>query len=354
MSTQQKWLAGSVLIVLALFIFLLKSILFPFIAGTALAYLGNPLVKKLKHRKMGRGLAVVLVFLIAAFVLLLFLFIVIPLIGEQIKTVIAQLPTWGTWLQHKLGPLLEHYLGIKPDIFNLNELSSQLASQWKQTGNILSHLSHSIKASGFALVHLIINIALTPVVAFYLLRDWNKVTKNLWDLLPRNAVAPTLLIASECNVVLSGFIKGQLLVMLALAIVYSVGLSIAGLQFALLIGLLAGLASIVPYLGFFSGLCLALAASAFQFTSWSPFAGILIVFAIGHVLESMILSPWLVGDRIGLHPVAVIFAVMAGEQLFGFTGIIVALPVAAIIKVLLVHLHKGYKNSTLYNVSHKR
>ncbi len=351
-SNQQKWGMAIFLLVAVLFFFSVKAILFPFIAGTALAYLGNPLVKKLEHYKMWRSFAVALVFIIAIIFLLLLLIIIVPLIAEQVKMLIIRLPAWGVWLQTNVGSFLDQQLGIKPDIFNLNELSSQLAFHWKQTGGILYQLSQSIRTSGFALIHTIIYIALTPVVAFYLMRDWNRLATNINELIPSHIAQPLRVITIECNTVLSGFVKGQLLVILALSCLYSTGLAIVGLPFSLLIGMLAGLASIVPYLGFASGLCLAIVVGLFHFSGLSPLISILVVFIVGHVLESMILSPLLVGDKIGLHPVAVIFSVMAGEQLFGLTGIILALPIAAIMKVLLVHLHKGYKNSSLYNLSH--
>jgi predicted PurR-regulated permease PerM len=171
---------------------------------------------------------------------------------------------------------------------------------------------------------------------------------NLRELLPRHKAAQTISIINECDEVLSAFFRGQLIVMLALGCIYAIGLKIVGIQVSLLIGLIAGLLSIVPYLGFSIGLILGLLAAAVQFHDGMHLIYVLIVFIIGNMLEGMVLTPWLVGDKIGLHPVAVIFAVLAGGQLFGFIGILLALPVAAVLMVLLRHLKHQYKNSALY------
>jgi predicted PurR-regulated permease PerM len=166
--------------------------------------------------------------------------------------------------------------------------------------------------------------------------------------LPRKQAPLIKKLATECDDVLSEFLRGQLLVMFSLGIIYTIGLWIAGLEFALLIGMLAGLVSFVPYLGFVVGIIVAGIAALVQFNDVIHIIYILIVFGIGQAIESMVLSPWLVGERIGLHPVAVIFAVMAGGQLFGFFGVLLALPVAAVIVVLLRYLHGRYLDSSLY------
>ncbi|MGB2182139.1 MAG: AI-2E family transporter, partial [Pseudomonadales bacterium] len=184
---------------------------------------------------------------------------------------------------------------------------------------------------------------------FYLLRDFDILMARIQEILPRNIEPKVSLWVRECDEVLGAFVRGQLLVMLALGFIYGIGLSIAGLKYAMLIGLLAGLASIVPYLGFAVGFIAAMLVAVFQFDSYWGFLAITMVFVIGQALEGMVLTPWLIGDRIGLHPVAVIFAVLAGGQLFGFTGMLLALPLAAVIMVLLRHLHQGYRNSSLYD-----
>jgi predicted PurR-regulated permease PerM len=199
-----------------------------------------------------------------------------------------------------------------------------------------------------ALLSGLANLLLIPVVTFYLLRDWDVMTASIHHAFPRKVEKKAALIGQEVDVVLGAFFKGQVLVMISLAIIYSVGLSWVGLEFALLIGLIAGIVSFVPYLGLIMGLLLACTASVFQLHDASGLIAVFAVFAAAQVLESVVLTPILVGDKIGLHPVAVIFSVMAGGQLFGFTGVLLALPVAAVLLVLLRHLNEQYKNSELY------
>jgi predicted PurR-regulated permease PerM len=181
------------------------------------------------------------------------------------------------------------------------------------------------------------------------MRDWDLLIRRLHDLLPRRYEATTARLARECDAVLAQFMRGQLLVMLALAAISTTGLLIVGLNLAFLIGRLAGLVSFVPYLGFIVGILAAGIAAAVQFHDAAHLIYVAIVFGVGQALEGMVLSPWLVGDRIGLHPVAVIFAVMAGGQLFGFLGVLLALPAAAVMVVLLRHAHGRYLESTVYS-----
>jgi predicted PurR-regulated permease PerM len=218
-----------------------------------------------------------------------------------------------------------------------------------QTTDIVGMLLSQATASSLALMAWLANLVLIPVVGFYLLRDWDVMMAKLRSLLPRQRESQVMGLAGECHEVLGAFVRGQLLVMLALGVIYSSGLMLVGLELGLLIGLLAGLAAIVPYMGFIIGIGAALIAGLFQFGGDPyPLLGIVAVFMIGQVLEGMVLTPMLVGDRIGLHPVAVIFAILAGGELFGFTGVLLALPVAAVIMVLLRHVHDLYKESDMY------
>ena len=215
--------------------------------------------------------------------------------------------------------------------------------------DIMQVLLSKVTTSSLAFLGWLANMLLIPVVTFYLLRDWDILVAKLRGLLPRKNEALTVQLIGECHEVLGAFMRGQLLVMLALGIVYAAGLMAIGLELGLLIGLLAGLASLVPYMGFIVGIGAALVAGLFQFgPDFFLLFAIVAVFGIGQLLESTLLTPLLVGDRIGLHPVAVIFAILAGGQLFGFTGVLLALPVAAVIMVLLRHLHQMYKESNMY------
>ena len=232
---------------------------------------------------------------------------------------------------------------------DLAQLSKKLSGQWQKAGGLLASLGVSVSRSSMALMGFAANLFLVPVVAFYLLRDWDKMMANLGMLLPRNVEPVAVSLLKECDEVLGAFFKGQLMVMLALGVVYSLGLGLIGLQFAILIGMVAGLASIIPYMGFALGFAAAMIVALFQFDSLGGMAMVVVVFVFGQAMEGWVLTPMLVGDKIGLHPVAVIFALMAGGQLFGFIGLLIALPMAAIIMVLLRHLHRNYKASDLYS-----
>ncbi|MCK5091443.1 MAG: AI-2E family transporter, partial [Gammaproteobacteria bacterium] len=209
----------------------------------------------------------------------------------------------------------------------------------------------SASTSGLALVGGFASLVLVPVVTFYLLRDWDILMSRIRGLIPKQSEERFVQIARESDEVLGSFIRGQLLVMLALGLVYTTGLKLVGLELALLIGLLAGLVSFVPYLGFIIGILSAGIAVIVQTQDVIQLLPVLAVFGVGQLLESFLLTPWLVGDRIGLHPVAVIFAILAGGQLFGFFGILLALPVAAVVAVLLRHAHEQYTSSRVYDQS---
>jgi predicted PurR-regulated permease PerM len=193
------------------------------------------------------------------------------------------------------------------------------------------------------------NLVLIPVVTFYLLRDWDAMVEGIRTLVPRKIEPVISGLAREIEEVLGAFMRGQLMVMLALGLIYAVGLWLVGLDLAFIIGMIAGLLSIVPYLGTAVGVIAAVIAALFQFQDVFHTVMVLVVFAAGQSLEGMVLTPRLVGDRVGLHPVAVIFAVLAGGQLFGFLGILLALPVASALNVLVRHLHQRYTSSSMYN-----
>ena len=195
----------------------------------------------------------------------------------------------------------------------------------------------------------LMNLVLIPVVTFYLLRDWDLLIKGIRELLPRKIEPTVSTLASEINEVLGAFVRGQLMVMFALGVIYTAGLWLIGLDLAFIIGMGAGLLSVVPYLGTVVGLVAAVLAAVFQFQDLFHTIMVLLVFGAGQALEGMVLTPKLVGDRIGLHPVAVIFAVLAGGQLFGFLGILLALPVASALNVLVRHFRDEYTKSDLYH-----
>lgn len=354
MTASERWSTAAGLLASGLLIYLLQPILMPFLVGALLAYLGDPLADRLERTRMSRTSAVVIVFaalltLLSALVLLL-----VPMIGAQLDALQQSLPQMLRWAQQTAIPWIEQRAGIElSDYVALDRVANALAAHWRETGDVLTVVLQRVTNSTLALAGWAASIALIPVVTFYLLRDWDLMIRRIRDLIPRASEPTVTRLASECDEVLGGFFRGQLLVMLSLGMIYSVGLWLLGLELALLIGLVAGIASIVPYLGTVLGLGSALIAALFQFGEMWPLVGVAIVFGLGQMLEGMLLTPTLVGDRIGMHPVAVIFAVLAGGQLFGFVGVLLALPAAAVIMVLLQHAHRRYKDSRLYGQASK-
>lgn len=227
-------------------------------------------------------------------------------------------------------------------------LQESLREQWQQAGGAVKGIVGVISSSGVTLLAWIGNLVLIPVVTFYMLRDWDIMVARVHELIPRRYEAVVSQLARASDEVLGAFLRGQLMVMMALGGIYSVGLSIVGLELAVLIGMLAGVVSFVPYLGFIVGIVVAGVAAIMQFQELLPLLYVVIVFGIGQMIEGMLLTPLLVGEKIGLHPVAVIFAVLAGGQLFGFVGILLALPVAAVVMVVLRYTHERYVGSSLY------
>jgi predicted PurR-regulated permease PerM len=341
------WLAG--LFLLGWLIYLLTPILSPFLIAMLLAYMGDPLVDRLERCKLSRTWGVVAVFALFSLLLAILLLVLVPMLGRQLVRLYELAPQMLDWLQHQALPWVQARLGLDDGFWRFEQIKASLGEHLDKTGSVVGVILAQATASSLALLAWLGNVLLIPVVSFYLLRDWDLMMAKVRSLLPRQREGLVVRLAGECHEVLGAFLRGQLLVMLALAVIYSAGLMLVGLELGLLIGLLAGLASIVPYMGFVVGFGAAVAAGLFQFGGeFYPLLGIAAVFMVGQLLEGMLLTPLLVGDRIGLHPVAVIFAILAGGQLFGFVGVLLALPVAAVIMVLLRHVHNFYKLSDLY------
>jgi predicted PurR-regulated permease PerM len=333
-----------------LLLYLLQPILAPFLVAALLAYLGDPLADRLEAAGMSRVVAVSVVFLGLTLIVVSFLLLTVPLLGQQLDLLVDKIPLWLQSLQQTTIPWLQQRFDLAPDSLPIAEFKAAIKDNWSSAGGLLSKLWFQLAGSSMALVAMLVNLMLIPVVTFYLLRDWDILIGHIQDLLPRSIEQLVIKLARECDEILGAFIRGQLLVMLSLALIYSMGLWLVGLELALILGLIAGLASIVPYMGFIVGILAASTAAWFQFQEISSLFWVGGVFAVGQMLEGMVLTPLLVGDRIGLHPVAVIFAIMAGGQLAGFAGVLLALPVAAVIMVLLRYAHQRYKSSDLYTV----
>lgn len=348
--TQQRvenliWMSAGVGLLILLW--LLTPILLPFVLGAALAYLGDPIVDRLEAWRMSRTTGVVIVFTAITLGSLLVIALLIPLLQQQVQTFLQRIPEYLQWTQEVLLPAVGVDVpeGGRVDAESLRALVKE---NWEQAGSIVREiLLHATRSTG-TLLTLVVNVLMVPVVTFYLLRDWDRLLHWVDTMIPRTMVDKVREIARETDAVLAGFLRGQLAVMAALALIYTAGLWLAGLDLALLIGVGAGLVSFVPYLGLVVGLTAAVIAMLFQEQALLPVIWVLLVFGIGQILETAVLTPLLVGDRIGLHPVAVIFAILAGGQLFGFVGVLLALPASAGIAVLLRHTKQRWLQSPVY------
>lgn len=341
------WFASAFLLILFLYVF--SSILLPFLAGMALAYFLDPVADRLERLGLTRTAATVVILIGFVIVLVLALLLVIPVLVNQVRDFMLRLPDYLAMLQSLITELdpawFEEVLGV--DSAALREgLNSLLA----QGTGFIATLFQSIWTSGLALVNLISLFVVTPVVAFYMLLDWDRMIARIDDWVPRNQVETVRSLGREINTVVAGFVRGQGTVCLILGAIYAVGLTIVGLNFGLLIGFFAGLISFIPYVGSLVGLVLSLGVAFVQFwPEWYWIAAVAAVFFVGQFIEGNILQPKLVGKSVGLHPVWLMFALFAFGYLFGFVGLIVAVPASAAVAVLVRFALQRYMASPLYS-----
>lgn len=344
---QKIWMPLAIALAIG-FVYLLRPILTPFIVSGILAYLGDPLVDRLQRLKLTRSLAVLVVFILTIFAVLLLLLLVLPMATRELAALFAHMPEVLVWFQQSALPWLHQHLGLDVSMLAPGKLAGLLSENFVSAGQVVGNALLSVSRSSGAVFAFFLNLILIPVVTFYLLRDWDDLVARIAALLPRNRVETVTRLARECDTMLGAFLRGQLAVMFGLAIIYTLGLSLVGLDNAIAIGVVAGLLSFVPYLGVITGITLALLSALLQAHGmWLPLE-VLVVFGIGQLMESFVLTPRLVGERIGLHPVLVIFAILVGGQLFGFAGVLLALPVAAAGTVLVRYAHARYLGSELY------
>lgn len=324
----------AVLVAVGYLIGALAPVLTPFMFGAILSYVGTPLVAALELRRVPRAAGAVLVILaMAAFVGGMVL-VVAPLVSSEVARIAEKMPELLTKIQDDWLPWINQTLGTAFS-FDLTQLKTLAKDNAGAVGGLSAKLAGSLQFGGQVVIGLIVNLTLVPVVMFYVLRDWPQMIAGIDRMLPR-PVRPTVRdIAREIDAVLSEFLRGQGMVMLALATYYCIALKIAGLEFALPVGLVTGLLVFIPYVGFGLGLMLGMLAALTQFTTPGPIIAVAAVFMVGQILEGFVLVPYLVGDRIGLHPLSVIFALMAFGQLFGFVGVLLALPASAALLVAL-------------------
>lgn len=343
--TALQWLSFAMVVFVLMY--LLSPILTPFVAAGILAYITNPLVKRLCACKIPRTLAVLLVLSWLLLLFALLLLILLPLLEKEISRFVTRLPDWIETARTHLLPLLHRLFGIDLQ-WDSVAVKNVLLSHWQNAGGILEKLLPWLGSGGGVILGVLLNLLLIPVAMFYLMRDWNEWLAHLDDLIPRHLYPKIKEIVTEVDHILAEFLRGQLSVMLLMAMYYVLALWLVGLEFALPIGIVAGMLVFIPYLGMITGLILATLAAIMQFTAFSNVALVWGVFAVGQSLEGMVVTPQLVGKRVGLHPLVVIFSLLAFGQLFGLFGLLLALPLAAILLVALRYGKAWYLSSAMY------
>ena len=345
-------LAGIALILWVLY--LLKPVVLPFVGAFLVAYLFSPLVDKLHKIGLPRWLSISAVFIGIGVVITLAFWYLVPLVWEQLMYAKNSIPSGIHWANYKFLPWLSDSFNLVPMELDVDQISAAIMEyvQTNYSADSIQAMIAKLAQSGLNFIQIGGTVVLIPIIAFYFLLDWDRMLDSFRRLIPRRHEEQTLVIAKECHSVLGAFVKGQFLVMVLLGVVYAMGLQLIGLEVGLIIGMVAGLCSIIPYLGFAVGIIAAVIASLFQFgIDWMQLLLVGVVFMIGQAVEGYILQPFLLGDKIGLSPVAVVFAVLAGAQLGGILGMLIALPVAAVIVVLLRHAREFYENSPMYSTS---
>lgn len=345
------WYIGLVAL-LGFLLYLLGPILTPFLLAAILAYICDPLADRLEAMKIGRWkiprtLGVVGVMLLLTGLVAALLLVLLPLVIKESTLLAERLPAALDHLQQQLVPWLSARLGVEIQL-DMAQLKVLLSANWQTAGGVAAKFLPSLSSGGMAVIGFLVNLVLVPVVFFYLLRDWDPLMARINGMIPRRWHAKTTQIATEVDSVLGEFLRGQMTVMLVMSVYYSFALWLAGLNFALALGVLTGMLVFVPYLGVIVGLTLATLVGALQFPDLAGLLPVWIALGIGQLLEGMLVTPWLVGERIGLHPLAVIFALMAFGQLFGFFGVLLALPASAALLVGLRHVREVYIKSKVY------
>lgn len=340
------WFLG-ITVLASVLIYFLSSILAPFLLALILAYIFDPLVDRLQSLKINRAWGALIILSLILTSMIALIVVLIPMFQQEFALLSERLPDFFARLNQQLAPLLKKYLGMKVK-FDLPALGQTIANNWKEAGEFGGKLFSSLKIGGLAIVGFIVNLVLVPVVLFYLLRDWDVMVQKIDHLIPRRWHAEVSKIAREVDNLLAEFLRGQVLVMFLMSIFYVVALWLVGLNFALPVGIVTGVLIFIPYVGSTIGLIFATLAGLIQFDTFTDLLPIWGVFFVGQLLEGYVVVPRLIGDRIGLHPVTVIFALLAFGVLFGFFGVLLALPASAILVVGWSHLKQKYLASGFY------
>jgi predicted PurR-regulated permease PerM len=339
------WLV--LLLVTLICVYLLRSVLLPFVAGMAVAYLLDPVCDRLERWKLSRTWATTLVTVCFVLLCALVLLLIIPAVVSQIATFVERAPEYVSALQREATAALE-VLRDRLDPATQERLQALLRDSADKVFSWVTGVLGGIISGGVAFFNFVALLVITPVVAFYLLRDWDRMVAKADDALPRKHQATVRRLAREVDDTLAGFLRGQGTVCLSLAVFYALGLTLAGLDFGLVVGLIAGFLSFIPYVGSLVGLVLSVGLALAQFDNWISVVIVAAVFFVGQAIEGNVLTPKLVGERVGLHPVWVMFALLAGGALFGFVGVLLAVPVAAVVGVGVRFAFGQYRLSPYY------
>lgn len=346
-STSWKfWIVIAVLC--GLFVYLVQSILLPFVVGILAAYFLDPAADKMERTGLSRTLATVLLMVAFFSIITLAGVMLLPMIAHQLVELINTLPALSAELEQNYRPSIESYIGqLAPtQIDSVRETFDKFSAS---ALDYVGEIGAGIFSSGFAILNLLSLFLITPVVMFYLLRDWNVIMQELDELLPLKHAETIRTQMRAIDTTMAGFIRGQLNVCLILATFYAVGLSITGLHFGMAIGIITGLLVIFPYVGFMLGLVIGMAVAFFQFDTAFQIGMVLSVFVVGCALEGAFITPKLVGEKVGLHPLWIIFGMLAGAALFGFVGVLIAVPTTAVIGVLIRFWVGRYLASRYYS-----
>lgn len=334
-------------IVLAVMLVLLGPILTPFVAAGIIGYILNPGVDALTARGLPRTLAALIAITMVGLLIVAIVLIVLPVLGEELPVLRQRLPVLLDRIDGSVGAWLRELgMGGRLDLASIREI---ITDKLTVDNGFNTAMLTWLRVGGIAVIGWVATFFLIPIVLFYVLLDWHRLFARIGETVPRRWIAQVTDMAKEVDSLLAQYLRGQLLVMLLLASYYSVGLAVAGFDVALPVGLLTGLLVFIPYVGFGLGLLLAIVAAVLQFDSAHGLVAVAIVYGLGQFIESFYLTPRLVGERIGLHPLAVIFALLAFGQLFGFVGILLALPASAILLVVFGRLRQNYLDSSFYN-----
>ncbi len=341
------WFAAFVGFILFLLVF--RQILLPFVAGMALAYALDPVADWFERRGFTRLMATLTILVLFVIIFALSLVLIVPVLANQLADLISRIPTYVESLQglfnQFLNSRLAHYLGVDPE-----SIRTSLAGLTSEGAKWLTTVLTSVWSGGRSLIDILSLLVVTPVVAFYLLYDWDRMIAWIDDLLPRDYAGEIRRLASDIDRTIASFVRGQGLVCIILGILYAGGLAIVGLNFGLLIGLVAGILSFIPYFGFTVGFVVSIGIALVQFLpDWTWVIATVVVFAVGQMVEGYILQPKLIGNSVGLHPVWLLFALFAFGLLFGFVGLLIAIPASAAIGVLVRYAVARYRAGPYYH-----